>query len=97
MMACVLGYGFGWGDFFAEGRVLFSMPWGVVSLVDVYVGFLLLGGWIWFRESSRVMAVAWILLILCLGNLISCLYVLVALRQSRNDWRRFWMGTPRAA
>ena len=38
-MGAALVYGFTVGDFAGEGSVLLSMPWGVVSLVDVYVGF----------------------------------------------------------
>jgi hypothetical protein len=92
IMACVLIYGFTQGDFWAEGSVLTSMPWGVVSLVDVYVGFFLFGGWVLFRETSAGRATLWVILILTLGNLISCLYVLLALRQCRGDWKRFWFG-----
>jgi hypothetical protein len=91
-MGGALVYGFGWGDFWAEGRTLLAMPWGVVSLVDVYVGFGLFAGWILFREGMGFRACGWILLILLLGNLISCLYVLRALTASAGDWHCFWLG-----
>ncbi|MCA9297814.1 MAG: DUF1475 family protein [Phycisphaerales bacterium] len=80
-----LGYGFGFGDGWSEVRVLLDFPWFVVSLVDVYVGFILFGIWIAMRES-RVAASVWILLILTLGNVISCVYVLraIALHRSRG-------------
>ncbi|MBN1955937.1 MAG: hypothetical protein JW900_12935 [Anaerolineae bacterium] len=38
-MGGVLIYGFTVGDFSGEGQQLLSMPWGIVSLVDLYVGF----------------------------------------------------------
>jgi hypothetical protein len=35
-MTAVLIYGFTIGDFISEGSQLTSMPWGIVSLVDLY-------------------------------------------------------------
>ena len=40
-MTGVLVYGFTVGNFSAEGAKLLAMPWGIVSLVDLYVGFSL--------------------------------------------------------
>lgn len=40
-MTGILIYGFTVGNFLAEGAKLLAMPWGVVSLVDLYVGFTL--------------------------------------------------------
>ena len=34
------------GDFFQEGSVLLSLAWGKVSLIDVYIGFIIFCGWI---------------------------------------------------
>lgn len=94
-MGAAIGYGFAAGDFFAEGRVLLSMPWGIVSLVDLYVGFALFSAWIAFREASAVRAAVWILLVVVLGNLTTSLYVLLALARSRGDWAQFWQGARR--
>jgi len=91
-MASVLIYGFTVGDFGAEGQVLLSMPWGIVSLVDVYIGFILFSGWIVYREKSLVRSVVWVTLVMVLGNLTASLYVLIALTASRGNWNRFWLG-----
>ena len=48
-MGAVLIYAFAVGDFAAEGGQLTSMPWGIVSLVDLYVGFALFAMWIIYR------------------------------------------------
>ena len=45
-MTAVLIYGFMVGDFFNEGSQLVAMPWGIVSLVDLYTGFILFSAWI---------------------------------------------------
>jgi len=92
VMASILVYGFTVGDFGGEGQVLLSMPWGIVSLVDVYVGFVLFSGWIVYREKSLLRSAVWIILVMVLGNLTASLYALVALLTSGGDWKRFWMG-----
>jgi hypothetical protein len=91
-MAIILIYGFTVGDFGGEGQVLLSMPWGIVSLVDVYVGFILFSGWIVYREKSLLRSAVWIILVMILGNFTASLYALIALLTSAGDWKRFWMG-----
>jgi len=92
IMALTLSFGFTRGDFLAEGRALWALPWGKVSLIDVYIGFALFCGWVWFREPVRWRAAVWTVLVLTLGNLMACLYVLFALILCRGDWARFWLG-----
>ena len=91
-MSAVLVYGFVVGDFAGEGNVLLSMPWGIVSLVDLYVGFTLFSGWIIYREKSLVRSVIWVILMMVLGFFTASLYTLIALQTSGGDWKRFWMG-----
>ena len=50
-MTVAIGSAFINGDFGAEGAKLTAMPWGIVSLVDLYVGFILFSGWIIYREK----------------------------------------------
>jgi hypothetical protein len=92
-MTAVLIYGFTVGDFATEGKQLLSMPWGIVSLVDLYVGFVLFSGWIIYREQSVIRSVVWVILMMILGFWTASLYSLIALQTSGGDWRRFWMGT----
>jgi hypothetical protein len=91
-MAAVLIYGFAIGDFTAEGSRLLSMPWGIVSLVDLYVGFALFSCWILFREDSTPRALAWVLAVMVLGFFAASVYAFLALRRAAGEWRRFWMG-----
>ena len=91
-MTAVLVYGFAAGNFNAEGSQLMSMPWGIVSLVDLYVGFALFSCWIVFRERAWLPSTGWVVLMMVLGFWAGALYTLVALRSSGGDWRRFWMG-----
>lgn len=81
------------GNFSAEGNQLLAMPWGVVSLVDLYVGFTLFSGWILYREKSWLARIVWVALMMTLGNWTAALYVFLALQQSNGDWKRFWLGS----
>jgi hypothetical protein len=91
-MTGVLVYGFTVGDFAGEGGQLLSMPWGIVSLVDLYVGFALFSGWIVYREKSIARSVVWVVLMMVLGFWTASLYTFLALQTSGGDWRRFWLG-----
>ena len=91
-MTAVLIYGFTIGDFSGEGSQLLSMPWGIVSLVDLYTGFILFSGWIIYREKSLTVAILWTIAMMTLGFFAGSLYAFIALQTSGNDWRKFWMG-----
>lgn len=91
-MAAVLINGFTRGDFFSEGSRLFAMPWGIVSLVDLYTGFILFSGWIIYREKSLLGAILWTIAMMTLGFFAGSLYAFIALQTSGSDWRKFWLG-----
>ena len=91
-MTAVLVYGFTVGNFSEEGKQLLSMPWGIVSLVDLYVGFVLFSGWIVYREKSALRSVVWVILMMVLGFWTASLYTLIALQTSEGSWKRFWLG-----
>ena len=92
-MTAVLVYGFVVGDFGADGAEILANPWGIVSLVDLYVGFALFSAWIVFREASLPLAIAWVILMMVLGFFTGALYTLIALYKSKGDWQRFFMGS----
>ncbi len=91
-MGAVLLYAFTTGDFAAEGRQLLALPWGVVSLVDLYVGFSLFSAWIAYREASLWRALVWIVLVMVLGFFAASLYTFLTLQASGGSWERFWQG-----
>ena len=91
-MAAVLIYGFVYGDFLEDGQELLSNPWGIVSLVDLYVGFALFSGWIIYREDSLMRSVVWVFCMMVLGFFTGALYTYIALRTSGGDWSRFFLG-----
>jgi hypothetical protein len=92
VMTGVLVFGFTQGDFWAEGGILTDMPWGIVSLFDVYVGFLLFCAWIWYREPRFWVKALLTLAILLGGNAVSALYAWIILLRSKGDLRVFFLG-----
>jgi hypothetical protein len=90
-MTAVLIYGFTIGDFSGEGSQLLSMPWGIVSLVDLYTGFTLFSAWIIYREKSLPVAILWTIAMLTLGFFAGSLYAFIVLQKSNGDWRKFWL------
>jgi hypothetical protein len=91
-MTGILIYGFTVGDFSGEGAILLTMPWGIVSLVDLYVGFTLFSMWIIYRERSAIRSIIWVVLMMILGFWTGALYTFVALQTSEGDWNKFWKG-----
>ena len=88
----ILIYGFTQGDFSAAGEFFFNDPWGIVSLVDVYVGFIFFSAWVIFREKKLWIALLWTAAIMILGNFPAGIYAFLALNNSDDNWRKFWMG-----
>ena len=65
------------GDFFGEGSILMSLVWGQMSLVDLYVGFVLVYAWIFYREQNWIARVLWFMAMMLFGNLTFALYLFI--------------------
>jgi len=91
-MFSIITYAFTVGDFGAEGGQLMSMPWGIVSLVDLYTGFTLFSMWIVYREKSLPVAILWVIAMMTLGFFAGALYVFLNLQSSKGDWQKFFLG-----
>lgn len=91
-MTAVLFYGFTVGDFGKDGAALLQNPWGIVSMVDLYTGFILFSAWIVYREKSIVRSIVWVVLMMVLGFFAGSLYAFLTLNDSKGDWKKFWMG-----
>jgi len=80
------------GDPAREASALLGLAWGQVLLVDVYLGFALFGAWIAWREGATWPALAWLIALLTLGNVVACLYLLQAWYGAGGRAERFWHG-----
>ncbi|MEL7644738.1 MAG: DUF1475 family protein [Anaerolineaceae bacterium] len=91
-MTGILIYGFTQGDFGKDGAVILANPWGRVSMVDLYVGFILFSAWIVFREKNPFLSAVWVILMMVLGFFTASLYVLLQTYRSNGDWLDFFLG-----
>lgn len=70
---------------FVAGPRLAADPWGWVTIVDVYLGFVVFGGYLCLREGRAVRAVPWLLAIAVLGNVATAAYVLWVVGRANGD------------
>lgn len=80
------------GNFINDGKELFSNPWGIMSIIDLYVGFILFSMWIIYREKHLKLSLPWTVLMMLLGFFTACVYVLIALYKAKGDWSLFFKG-----
>ena len=79
------------GGFMEQFSVVATLPWGVVSLVDLYVGFVLFAALVFLTERSWLVAALWAAPVFVLGNVWSALWFVIRLphlakRLSNSDW-----------
>ena len=83
--------------FWAQGEVTIfdspipNLPWGVVSLVDLYSGFTLFSIWIFYKEKV-IPAIVWTFFVMTLGSFTIALYVIYSINNSDGDIQKFFMG-----
>lgn len=61
---------------------LVSEPWGVVSLIDLYLGFVFIAVFIWVLEPDKRIALLFILPLPVLGNIWPAVWVIWRLKQA---------------
>lgn len=67
------------GSFLEQGAVLTTLPWGVVTLADLYLGFFLFAVIVFLTEKSWLLAAVWALPIFVLGNVWAALWLVIRL------------------
>lgn len=92
IMGFSIVYGFIMGDFTGEGSVLLSLLWGKITMIDIYISFLIFTAWIIFRENNLGRSIVWFILMMVLGSFTSYLYLYLNFRQSQSNWQKFWYG-----
>lgn len=95
VLAAVMAAGIAWawneGHFLQELEVMTVIPWGIVTLMDLYVTFFLVALVMWFTERTWWQAAFWIALLPFLGGLWAAIWFawrlpFIADRLSRPDW-----------
>lgn len=79
------------GGFFDQVDVLTTLPWGVVTLADLYLGFVLFATLVFVTERSWLLAVLWAAPVFLLGNVWAALWFVIRLPLlarllSRPNW-----------
>jgi hypothetical protein len=92
VMTAGLTYASTAGDWNRDVHSLITNPWGVATLVEIYVGLGIFAVWVCTREANSVAAVLWVSGILLTGNIGTALYLLRATWSSAGDARMFWTG-----
>lgn len=78
VMAVAIAMAMSTGSIFNEGSAIWALPWGKVTLIDLYVGLVFFGAWVAFRERSTIRTIAWWVSLVLLGNLAAAVYLVVA-------------------
>ncbi len=65
-------------------KVMLGERWGVVTLIDLYAGFLIAGTWICVVERRPRRAIPWLVAMFFLGNLATAGYVVFRARRARS-------------
>jgi hypothetical protein len=81
------------GNLAVDGPKLLGNAWGIISLVDLYLGLILFAIWILVREKNIAVIVVLLALLMVLGFLAGSLYVLYNLKTSKGDWKKFFLGS----
>lgn len=77
-MTIALIFGFTTGDFSGEGGQILDLIWGRVTLIDLYVGVAIIAAFVFWRERSVPISIAWLAAFIVLGHWATALYVLLA-------------------
>ena len=65
-------------------------PWFKVTMLDLYFGFGLVSAFIFYREKSLIKGVVWTALLAGLGNIVTGIYLLVAIQESKKKSVSWW-------
>ena len=86
-LGALIALAFTQGDFGAAGSWLTTDPWGQVTLLDLYLGFLLTAIVIALFERQPWRAIVWIAPLPVLGNVWAAVWFVLALPELRRRMR----------
>jgi len=66
-------------NLFKEWDFLGSIPWMRATLWDFYANVFVIYLWILYKETSVLPKFVWLILMICLGSIASCIYILIKL------------------
>ncbi|WP_259068922.1 DUF1475 domain-containing protein [Mucilaginibacter sp. X4EP1] len=66
-------------NLFKEWNFLGAIPWMRATLWDFYANVVVIFFWICYKEKSIILKIVWLVLLVTLGSIASCAYVLIQL------------------
>ncbi len=66
-------------NLFKQWDFLGSIPWMKATLWDFYTNVIVIFLWVCYKEKSIVLKIVWLVLLVALGSIASCAFVLVQL------------------
>lgn len=69
------------GSLWPTMQYLFSSPWGLATLVDLYIGLMIFLSFIAYIEKSTLRTILWFVGLTCLGNMTALVYLIVRKKQ----------------
>jgi len=66
-------------NLFKQWDFLGSIPWMRATLWDFYANVTVIFLWVCYKESNIAIRVVWLILLVALGSIASCAYVLIQL------------------
>ena len=72
-------------NLFVEWNFLGSIPWMRATLWDFYANVLVIFLWVCFKEKNIILKIIWLILLVCLGSIASCIYVLIQLFKLKKE------------
>lgn len=66
-------------NLFSNWDFLGSIPWMRATLWDFYTNVVVIYLWLCYKEKSMGAKLLWLILLVCLGSIASCTYVLIQL------------------
>jgi hypothetical protein len=82
-------------DLFRQWHFLGSIPWMRATLWDFYANITVIFLWVCYKENSIPLRLLWLVLLVTLGSIASCAYVLIQLfRLRRGEGLKEFFGKP---
>lgn len=72
-------------NLFKEWNFLGSIPWMRATLWDFYANVIVIYLWVCYKEIGIIPKLIWLILLVALGSIASCTYVLIQLFRLKPD------------
>lgn len=58
-------------------RIELLTPWMAATLIDFYINIFAIGTWVVYKETNWILAVLWVVLLICFGSITTCGYIVL--------------------